>query len=91
MTAEPALGSFIYATVLSHDRLEDAICHRLAQRLDHSEVDAGLINQTFQAVLESAPSSAAFSAPISPPCSIAIRRATATSTRCSTSKASMRW
>jgi len=51
MAAEPALGSFIYATVLSHDRLEDAICHRLAQRLDHSDVDAVLINQTFQAVL----------------------------------------
>ena len=51
MAAEPALGSFIYATVLSHDRLEDAICHRLAQRLDHSDVDAVLVNQTFQAVL----------------------------------------
>lgn len=52
MTAEPALGSFIYATLLSHDRLEDAICHRLAQRLDHSEVEAVLINQTFQSVLD---------------------------------------
>jgi serine O-acetyltransferase len=52
MAAEPALGSFIYATVLSHDRLEDAICHRLAQRLDHSDVDPVLINQTFQSLLE---------------------------------------
>ena len=51
MGAEPALGSFIYATVLSHDRLEDAICHRLAQRLDHSDVDPVLINQTFQSLL----------------------------------------
>jgi serine O-acetyltransferase len=51
MAAEPALGSFIYATVSSHDRLEDAICHRLAQRLDHSDVDPVLINQTFQALL----------------------------------------
>lgn len=51
MAAEPALGSFIYATVLSHDRLEDAICHRLAQRLDHSDVDPVLINQTFLALL----------------------------------------
>jgi serine O-acetyltransferase len=51
MAAEPALGSFIYATVLSHDRLEDAICHRLAQRLDHSDVDPVLINQTFQSLL----------------------------------------
>ena len=55
MAAEPALGSFIFATLLSHDRLEDAICHRLAQRLDHAEVDAGLINQTFQAVLDKRP------------------------------------
>ncbi len=55
MASEPALGSFIYATLLSHDRLEDAICHRLAQRLDHSEVDAVLINQTFQTVLEKRP------------------------------------
>jgi serine O-acetyltransferase len=55
MSAEPALGSFIYATLLSHDRLEDAICHRLAQRLAHSEVDGVLINQTFQAVLEQRP------------------------------------
>jgi serine O-acetyltransferase len=53
MAAEPALGSFIYATVLSHDRLEDAICHRLAQRLDHSDVDPVLINQTFLALLVS--------------------------------------
>jgi serine O-acetyltransferase len=52
---EPALGGFIFATVLSHDRLEDAVCHRLAQRLNHSDVDAGLINQTFQQVLASRP------------------------------------
>ena len=52
MKAEPALGSFIYATVLSHQHLEDAICHRLAQRLNHTDADAGLISQTFQGVLE---------------------------------------
>jgi serine O-acetyltransferase len=51
MAAEPALGSFVYATVLSHNRLEDAICHRLAQRLDHSDVDPVLTNQTFLSLL----------------------------------------
>ena len=56
MAAEPALGSFIFATVLSHAKLEDAICHRLAQRLNHTDVDAGLIGQTFEQVLESEPS-----------------------------------
>lgn len=55
MAAEPALGSFIFATLLSHDRLDDAICHRLAQRLDHSDVDAVLINQTFQSILAEHP------------------------------------
>ncbi|MEQ1653411.1 MAG: serine O-acetyltransferase [Hyphomicrobium sp.] len=52
MSAEPALGSFIFATVLSHQRLEQAVCHRLAQRLNHTDVDAGLIAQTFETVLE---------------------------------------
>lgn len=55
MQAEPALGSFIYATVLSHERLENAICHRLAQRLNHTDVDAGLITQTFEQVLSENP------------------------------------
>ena len=45
--AEPALAGFLYATILSKDRLEDAVCHRLAQRLNHSDVDAGLIAETF--------------------------------------------
>ncbi len=53
--AEPALGGFLYATVLSHKRLEDAVCHRLAQRLNHSDVDATLINQTFSDVLAQTP------------------------------------
>src|SRR5262245_53981865 len=52
---EPALGGFIYATVLSKDRLEDAVCHRLAQRLNHSDVDAGLIAETFAHVLADHP------------------------------------
>lgn len=55
MAAEPALGSFIFATLLSHDRLEEAICHRLAQRLNHSDVDAVLINQTFRTLLQAEP------------------------------------
>jgi serine O-acetyltransferase len=55
MGAEPALGSFIFATVLSHSKLEEAVCHRLAQRLNHTDVDAGLIAQMFQGVLDNEP------------------------------------
>jgi serine O-acetyltransferase len=53
--AEPALAGFVYATILSKDRLEDAVCHRLAQRLNHSDVDAGLIAETFGQVLAAHP------------------------------------
>jgi serine O-acetyltransferase len=52
---EPALGGFIFSTVLSHDRLEEAVCHRLAQRLNHADVDAGLITRTFHGVLDAEP------------------------------------
>ena len=52
---EPALGGFLYATILSHTRLEDSVCHRLAQRLNHSDVDAGLIGQMFASVLAETP------------------------------------
>jgi serine O-acetyltransferase len=55
MAAEPALGSFVFATVLSHDRLEDSVVHRLAQRLGHQDVDAGLIVRTFTGVMASNP------------------------------------
>jgi serine O-acetyltransferase len=53
--AEPALGGFMFATILSHDRLENAICHRIAQRLNHSDVDAVLIGNTFSHVLAEVP------------------------------------
>jgi serine O-acetyltransferase len=53
--AEPVLGGFIHATVLSHERLEDSVCHRLAQRLNHSDVDAGVISRTFAQVLAASP------------------------------------
>ncbi len=52
---EPSLGSFVYGTVLSHDHLEAAIIHRLAQRLDHQDSDAGHIARTFAGILRKEP------------------------------------
>ncbi len=52
MAKEPALGGFVFATILSHDRLEDSVIHRLSQRLSHQDVDAGLIARTFSGVIE---------------------------------------
>ena len=53
--AEPALAGFIYATILCQPRLEDAVVHRLAQRLQPS-LDAGLLHKTFHEVLAAEPS-----------------------------------
>jgi serine O-acetyltransferase len=53
--AEPLLGSFVFATILSHQTLEEAVCHRVAQRLNHADVDAGVIAQTFLGVLAETP------------------------------------
>ena len=52
---EPAMGSFIYASVLNHDTLEDAICYRLSQRLAHQDVDAGMLRETFKALIQDDP------------------------------------
>ncbi|MEJ2125322.1 MAG: serine O-acetyltransferase [Alphaproteobacteria bacterium] len=47
---EPALASFVFTNVLNHESLEDAVCHRLADRLDHDDVMSDLI-QAFRADL----------------------------------------
>ena len=45
---EPVLASFVYSTVLNQDSFEEAICHRLAQRLSHTEVEVGQLQKTFE-------------------------------------------
>jgi serine O-acetyltransferase len=53
---EPELATFIYSTVLHHDTLEAAIVYRLAERLGHAAVSAGLIRQAYADALKAAPS-----------------------------------
>lgn len=52
---DPLLAAFLYATVLNHATLEDAVIHRVAERLDHQDIGADLIRQTFQAMWEDEP------------------------------------
>jgi len=52
---EPELAGLIHANVLNHNRLEYAICHRLAQRLGHDNVNADLIRQTFLSIVDKQP------------------------------------
>ncbi|MEX0859825.1 MAG: serine O-acetyltransferase, partial [Cucumibacter sp.] len=45
--AEPSLASFVIASILNHLRFEDALAHRIAERLGHTDLSADLIRQGF--------------------------------------------
>ncbi|HEY0572411.1 MAG TPA: serine O-acetyltransferase [Enterovirga sp.] len=50
--AEPALAGLMITTILNHERLEDAIVHRVAARLGRPAVPSELIAQTFGEAVE---------------------------------------
>ena len=52
---EPELSSFIYSSVLHHDRLEQVVVHRIAERLDHADVSGELIRQAYWNALDDTP------------------------------------
>ena len=52
---EPELGTFIYENILHHDTLENAVVHRVAQRLHHADLSADMIRQAYTDALEDAP------------------------------------
>jgi serine O-acetyltransferase len=54
--AEPAIASFVHATVLNHERLEDALTFHLAQKLGNSDVGAMVVREVFQSAMEDEPS-----------------------------------
>lgn len=52
---DPLLAAFLYSTILNHDSLEEAVIHRVAERLNHEDVGADLIRQTFKAMWRDQP------------------------------------
>src|SRR5262249_48848832 len=52
---EPELSSFFYSTILHHDTFEQAVVHRIAERLDHPDVSGELIRQAYADALEDDP------------------------------------
>lgn len=52
---DPLLAAFLYATILNQESLEAAVIHRLSERLDHRDLGAELIRQTYHAMLKEAP------------------------------------
>jgi serine O-acetyltransferase len=55
VAAEPALASFVYATVLAHDSVERVVVHRVSAALDHPEVPAELLRLTYEQALAADP------------------------------------
>ena len=53
---EPELAGFLLSTVLNHATLESAIVHRVASRLDHHEIGADIIRQTYMDLIRRDPS-----------------------------------
>lgn len=52
---EPSLSKMALTTVLNHDTFEEALAQRLAARLDHEDVSADIIRQTFGEILRDVP------------------------------------
>lgn len=46
------IAGLIYNAILNHQSLEQSLCYHLSQRLDHSDVDASVINRTFNEIIE---------------------------------------
>jgi serine O-acetyltransferase len=44
---DPLLASFLYSTVLNQPSLEEAVIHRVCERLDHQDLQANILRQTF--------------------------------------------
>src|ERR1700684_2215097 len=53
---EPELALFLSVNVLNHHALEGAVSHRVASRLDHRDLPAALIRQTFEEAIDRDPS-----------------------------------
>lgn len=49
---EPGLAGLVYTYVLNHEKLEGAVAHRIADRLDSHPLDAGVISRAFDEMCE---------------------------------------
>jgi serine O-acetyltransferase len=56
MGREPELATFLLTNILNHETLESSVAHRVASRLDHRDLPAALIRQTFVDAIVSDPS-----------------------------------
>lgn len=48
---DPVLATYHYSTILNFRSLEDAVIHRVCERLDHPDMPTNLLRQTFEEML----------------------------------------
>jgi serine O-acetyltransferase len=53
--ADPALGSFVFSSILGHESFETALIHRLALRLGNADLGADAIVKAFQEAIDAEP------------------------------------
>ncbi|MDE1158792.1 MAG: serine O-acetyltransferase [Neorhizobium sp.] len=52
---DPLLAAFLYSTVINHRSLEECVVYRICERLDHPDLQAVLLRQTFMDMLDDWP------------------------------------
>lgn len=50
VTRDPLMAAFLYSTILNQETLEQAVIHRISERLDHPDMPSALLAQTFGAM-----------------------------------------
>ncbi|MDB5586514.1 MAG: cysE [Devosia sp.] len=55
IATEPSLANLVITAVLNHETFEQALAHRIAARLDHEDVSADIIRQTFAEIIADTP------------------------------------
>lgn len=48
---DPLLAAFLYSTIINHRSLEECVIYRICERLDHPDLQAILLRQTFEEML----------------------------------------
>jgi len=53
--SDPVLAAFLYSTIINHRSLEECVIYRICERLDHPDIQAILLRQTFDEMLNDWP------------------------------------
>jgi serine O-acetyltransferase len=52
---DPVLAAFLYSTIINHRSLEECVIYRICERLDHPDMQAILLRQTFDEMVREWP------------------------------------